>query len=109
MSRDDIETAYFTLLRAREELEAVRRYEEYLAEEARRIRRFEREGDALADTVAPRLRRLLRQTDEPMQSALKARLSLIEDELARVPDRESAAAAFVEQCEHEHARLRGTS
>jgi hypothetical protein len=104
--RNEVETAYFTLLRAREDLAALRRYDEYLQEEARRIRRFTAEGDALADTVDRRLRRVLRHTEGPLADALKARLGTLADEAGRLPDRLAAAEAYVEACEREHERLK---
>ena len=106
MPRNEVEAAYFTLLRARDELAALRRYEEYLGEEARRLRRFEREGEALADTVERRLTRQLRHTDQPLADAVQARLALIADEQARLPDRITAAEAFVEESERDHAALK---
>jgi hypothetical protein len=104
--RNEVETAYFTLLRAREDLSALRRYEEYLRDEARRIRRFTSEGEALADTVDQRLRRVLRHTDPALTDALKARLVLIADEAARLPDRIAAAETYVEDCERAHEQLK---
>jgi hypothetical protein len=104
--RNEVETAYFTLLRAREDLSALRRYEDYLRDEARRLRRFTAEGDALADTVDPRLRRALRHTDTPLVDAIKARLALLADEAARLPERIAAAERYVEECEREHERLK---
>ncbi len=106
MPRDEVEAAYFTLLRAREELTALRRYEEYLADELRRLRRFTSEGEALADTVDRRLRRALRHTDGPLKEALDARAAVIRDEQARLPERVEAAERFVEECERDHAALR---
>jgi hypothetical protein len=106
MPRNEVETAYFTLLRAREDLSGLRRYDEYLGLEARRLRRFTSEGDALADTVDPRLRRVLRHTDGPLTEAVKARLAVLGDEAARLPDRLAAAEAYVEECEREHERLK---
>lgn len=109
MPRDEVEAAYFTLLRAREELDGVRRYGDYLREEGRRLRRFLAEGDALADTVDRRWRRPLRHTETPLVDAVRARLAVIDEELNDLPDREQAAERFVEACEREHADLkRGT-
>lgn len=104
--RDEVEAAYFTLLRAREELDALRRYEEFLAEEGRRLRRFTSEGEALAEAAALRLRRPLRPSEELITEAVRSRLAVIDDELGRVPDRLTAAEAFVTECEHEHDTLR---
>lgn len=107
MPRDDVDAAYFALLRAREELDGVRRYQEHLRDEARRLRRFIAEGEALADSIDRRLRRPLRHTDEPLREALRVRLAVIEEELQAVPEREKAAEDFVADCERVHAQLRG--
>jgi hypothetical protein len=106
MPRDEVEAAYFALLRAREELADLRRWEEYLAAELRRMRRFTSEGAALDDTVSRRLRRSLWHTDGPLKEALDARAAVIADEQARLPDRVAAAEEFVEECEREHAELK---
>lgn len=107
MPRDEVDAAYFTLLRAREELDGVRRYTDYLREESRRLRRTLSEGAALADSVDRRLRRPLRHTDQPLEDAIRARLAVIDEELAELPEREAAAERFVEECERDHAQLRG--
>ena len=106
MPRDEVEAAYFTLLRAREEVADLRRFEEYLADELRRMRRFTSEGAALDDTVPRGLRRMLRHTDGPLKEALDARAAVIADEQQRLPERIAAAEAFVEECEREHAELK---
>lgn len=106
MPRDEVEAAYFTLLRAREELDGLRRYDDYLRDERGRIRRFVSEGDALADRVERRYRRAFAHTDKPLADALRARLGVLEDELGRMPERLAAAEAFVEECEREHAELK---
>ncbi|MFO7779089.1 MAG: hypothetical protein R6V28_12110 [Nitriliruptoraceae bacterium] len=106
MPRDDTEAAYFALLRAREELDALRRYEEYLAAEAQRLRRTTSEGEALLDAVDRRLTRALRHTEQPLAQAVTARLAVIADERSRLPDRLSAAEAYVAACEQEHAARR---
>jgi len=104
--RDETEAAYFTLLRAREDLAALQRYEEYLADEVRRLRRFVSEGEALADPVDPRLRRGVRHTEQPLLDAVKRRLDVLADERARLPQRIEDAASFVTDCEQQHQRLR---
>jgi hypothetical protein len=106
MARDEVEAAYFTLLRARDEVADLRRFEEYLADELRRMRRFQSEGAALDDTVSRKLRRSLRHTDGPLKEALDARAAVIADEQARIPERLAAAERFVEECEREHAELK---
>ncbi|MEX2487210.1 MAG: hypothetical protein WD377_06305 [Nitriliruptoraceae bacterium] len=107
--RDAAETAYFTLLRAREELQALQRYDEYLADERRRLRRFTAEGAALADTVDPRVRRGMRQVDTVLADAIRARIAWIDDERRHLPERQAAAEAFVAECEAEHARHAGNA
>jgi hypothetical protein len=106
MARNEVEAAYFTLLRAREDLFALRRWEEYLGDELRRMRRFVSEGAALQDAVDRRLRRSLRHTEGPLREALDTRVAAIHDEQARLPDRLAAAERFVEECERDHAALR---
>lgn len=105
-ARDEVQAAYFTLLRAREELDSLRRYHEYLTDERGRIRRFLSEGEALADRVDRRLLRAIRHTDQPVGEALQMRLNVVTDELARLPDRVADAERFVDECEREHERLR---
>ena len=105
-ARDEVEAAYFALLRAREELAELECFREYLGDELRRIRRFVSEGAALEDTLAPRLRRRLAHTDRPLHDALRTRQNVIADELRRLPARIDAAAAFVEECERDHDRLK---
>ena len=106
MGRDEAEAAYFALLRAREELDAVRRYEEYLTTEAQRLRRFLREGAALADPVPRGTRRRIAHTDGPLTEAIETRLRVIADELPRLPQRLAAAEAHITECEAAHAALR---
>ena len=106
MARDEVEAAYFALLRARDELGSLRRYQEYLADERRRIQRFLREGEALVDQVDRRMLRRLRHTDGPLAEAFQTRVKVIADEEERLPDRIAAAEAFVRECEDAHERLR---
>lgn len=106
MPRDDAEAAYFALLRAREELDALHRYEEYLVAEAQRLRRTTSEGEALLDAVDQRLRRALRHTEQPLAQAVTTRLAVIADERSHLPDRLAAAEEYVAACEREHAARR---
>ena len=105
MPRDEVEAAYFALLRAREELDALRRYEEYLRTEGQRLRRGINERDALAEAVDRRLLRALRHTDRPLNDAIEDRLRAIDDERERLPDRITAAASYVEESERQYAVL----
>lgn len=105
-SRDEVETAYFALLRAREEESDLERFAEYLGDEARRLRRTTTEMDALADDLPARLRRRLIHTEAPLVTAVKQRLEVIADEQSRLPNRLEAARAFVAECEADHERLK---
>lgn len=104
--RDEVEAAYFTLLRAREDLEQLRRFEDFLAGEVRRLRRFTSETAAHEHELDHRLRRRLAHTREPLADAVAGRLETCQDELDRMPDRIADAEAFVTGCEAEHERLR---
>lgn len=105
--REERETAYFALLRAREELDLLRRYEDHLGEELRRLRRAEREEAALRATAPARMRRVLRGSDTELADVIARRVALIEDELARIPVRIAAAEDFVVECERHHDVLGG--
>lgn len=107
MARDEVEAAYFTLLRARDEVVALSRYGELLRDEQRRLHRFRTEWAALAEPVDRRLLRALRHTEAPLDEALDARLAVIADERARLPERLAAAEAFVTEAEATHEALRG--
>jgi hypothetical protein len=105
--RSEREAAYFALLRARDELSDLRRYAEHLDDELRRLRRTEREEEALRSSVSPRTRRVLRASDGELRDVSDRRIALIEDERARLPNRISAAEAFVAECERHHDVLGG--
>jgi len=105
--RSEREAAYFALLRARDELTALRRYAEHLDDELRRLRRAEREEAALRDGVPPRMRRALRASDAELSEVRARRVALLEDERTRLPDRLAAAEAFVAECERHHDVLGG--
>lgn len=102
----DVETAYFALLRARERVDDLRRYQEYLQDEARRLRRSTAEADALSTQAPPRLRRRLLHADALLADAVRLRLEVIGDELQRLPDVLADAEAEVTACETEHDRVR---
>lgn len=106
VGRDEVEAAYFTLLRAREELTVLQRYGEFLDAERRRLQRFGAEGDALDAHVDPRLRRGIAHTDEPLAEVVRARLDAVAAEQERLPDRLAAARDFVDECERDHAALK---
>lgn len=107
VGRDEVEAAYFALLRAREELQELRRYQEFLEKEQLRLRRFVADGDALDAHVEPKLRRRgIGHTDQALNEAIKRRHEVIDAELSRLPARIEAAEAFVQEAEREHARLK---
>jgi hypothetical protein len=105
--RDEVEAAYFSLLRAREELADLHRYEAYLRAEAQRLRRSTSEAGALAEQVTPRQRRALRHSDRVLDEAIRERLAVLADELQHLPERITAAERFVDEAEREHRQLRG--
>jgi DNA repair exonuclease SbcCD ATPase subunit len=105
--RSERETAYFALLRARDELDQLRRYVEHLEDEVRRLRRAEREEAALRASIPGRMRRGLRASDDELTEVTRRRIGLLEDELARLPARIEAAEAFVGECERHHDVLGG--
>jgi len=105
-ARSEYEAAYFTLLRAREELDDLLRYREYLDREAARLDAFIHETRALVEPVSPRVRRTVDQTQKPLIEAAGRRRSIALDELSRMDDRLAAAGAFVEECENEVSALR---
>lgn len=104
--RDEVETAYFALLRAQEELADLQRYEEYLGDEVRRLRRFLSEGRAHEDTIAGPYRRRIVHTQRPLQEAVESRIETCTDELGRMESRMLAAESFVQECERRHEHLR---
>lgn len=106
-ARTEVEAAYFALLRARDELSLISRYEEYLQHEGQRLRRGQGEASALADALSDRARRSLRSSDTELAEVVERRLRLIDDELSRLPDRITAASAYIEECERTHALLSG--
>lgn len=106
MDTPETETAYFALLRAREEAEQLRAYHDYLTSEAQRLRRNQAEGRALSDTVDRRYRRMFGPNDQSLNEVVTERLALIDDELLRLPARIDAADAFVVSCETQYHTLK---
>ena len=103
---DDEQAAYFTLLRAREELTNLQRFEEYITAERARIDAFIGAGQSLDEAVDHRLRRTLRHTDEALNEALELRRRVLADEKHRLPLKMEAAQAHIDECEAAHAALR---
>lgn len=105
----DVEAAYFALLRAREDETDLQRYGEYLHDEVRRLRRVRSELDAAAGDAPGRLRRRIAHTDGALSKALQVRLEVVDEELARLDQRVDDARAYVAECEHTHAALRAAA
>lgn len=105
-ARSEYDAAYFTLLRAREEHDALLRYREFLYAERERLARFAdatREG---TEHLPRKVRRPVDQTAKPLLEAVGGRRAVVMDELSRIDDRVSAVEAFVVECETEVASLR---
>jgi hypothetical protein len=105
-SRSEQDAAYFTLLRAREELDHLRRYEEFLQEELDRLDAASESVRRGAELVPRKFRRMVESTDGPLLEAIGRRRSIVLSERDKVPERISAQEAFVAECEEEVARLR---
>lgn len=105
-AKDEVEAAYFALLRAREEVEDLRRFEDFLSDEIRRLRRFQSEGRAHEDTIKAPFRRRIVHTQRPLHEAIESRIETCTDELRRMEARLLAAESFVQECETRHDRLR---
>lgn len=105
-ARSEYDAAYFTMLRAVEERDALLRYRDFLHAERDRLDEFatatREAGAALPRTV----RRPVERTDRSVLEAVGRRRAVLLDELARVDGRVSAAEAFVTECEEEVADLR---
>lgn len=107
MSRkSEYDAAYFTLLRAQEELGHLRRYQEYLQEERGRLAAFAKAVDDDAEVVPRKFRRLVDSTSKPLLEAVGRRRAIVLSEQDRMPDRIRAQEAFVIECEEEVAALR---
>jgi len=105
---DEAEAAYFTLLRARDELAAVIRYAEWLNRERDRLDRFLADGVELDATIDARLRRSVSHGDDPLRELIQSRRRVVVEELAKVDARELAAQQFAEECEADLARVRAS-
>lgn len=105
-ARAEYDAAYFTLLRAREELDDLLRYREFLERERHRLDAFsagtrEREGG-----LPRRVRRPVEQTTKALLEAVGRRRTAVLGELGRIDERVGNAEDFVRECEAEVAGLR---
>ncbi|MDP8969958.1 MAG: hypothetical protein M3N52_05595 [Actinomycetota bacterium] len=106
-ARSEYDAAYFTLLRAVEERDALLRYRAYLEVESDRLDGFVQQTRELAEPVSAKVRRPVDQTTKALLEAVGRRRSTVLDELRRVDDRVANAEAFVAECEAELTALRG--
>lgn len=104
--RSEYDAAYFTMLRAVEERDALLRYREFLHAERERLDAFADATRAAAAAVHRRVRRTIERTDRPLLEEVGRRRTVVLDELARIDERIDAAQAFVHECETEVASLR---
>lgn len=101
------DAAYFTLLRAIDERDALLRYRDLLEAEVQRLDGFTETTHELDELLPRRLRRPVTGTSKPLLEAVGRRRAVLLDELTRLDDRLEAAEAFVRECEEEVASLRG--
>lgn len=105
-ARSDYDAAYYTMLRAIEERDALLRYREYLHAEQGRLDRFTEATRLAGEEVPRKIRRPVDQTAKPVLDAVGHRRNVVDDELNRLEERLAAAEAFVAECETEVATLR---
>lgn len=106
MNRAEYDAAYFTLLRAIEERDALLRYDEYLKAERAALEQFGEEVTGRAEQLDRKVRRPIDRTTKQLLEAVGRRRSAVLDELSRIDDRIVAAEDFVTECEAEVATLR---
>lgn len=105
-AKSEYDAAYYTLLRAREEVDHLRRYQDFLDEELDRLRTFVTAVDDAADVVPRKYRRMVDGTSQQLVEAVGRRRAIVQGERRKVPERVSAAEAFVVECEEALAGLR---
>lgn len=104
--KSEYDAAYFTLLRAREELEHLRRYQEYLEQELARLAAFVRDINDGPEVVPRKFRRMLDSTAKQVVEAVGRRRAIVLSERDAVPQRIDDQEAFVRELEDEVATLR---
>jgi hypothetical protein len=104
--RAEEEAAYFTLLRAREELDHLRRYQRFLDEELDRLGDVRRSVEQAASAIPRKFRRMVDSTDKQLLEAVGRRRAIVLSEQEKVPQRLADQEAFVTECEADLAALR---
>ena len=105
-ARSEYDAAYFTLLRAREELDHLRRYSGFLDAELDRLAAFARDTNERPEVVPRKFRRMVDATSKQLLEAVGRRRSVILGERDALPERIAAQESFVLDCEEEVAALR---
>ena len=106
-AKSEYDAAYFTLLRAREEREALLRYSEFLETEQERLESFAIETRDRMDELPRKVVRPIASTTKGVLEAVGRRRSAVLDERKRMAQRLENAERFVEECELEVDALRG--
>ena len=106
-AKSEYDAAYFTLLRAREEREALLRYAEFLEAEQERLESFATETRDRMDELPRKVVRPIASTTKGVLEAVGRRRSAVLDERKRMALRLENAERFVEECELEVEALRG--
>ena len=105
-AKSEYDAAYFTLLRAREEREALLRYAEFLEAEQDRLEAFATETRDRMDELPRKVVRPIASTTKGVLEAVGRRRSAVLDERKRMAQRLENAERFVEECELEVDALR---
>ena len=105
-AKAEYDSAYFTLLRAREERDDLLRYDEYLEAEQQRLETFATETRDNLDALPRKMTKPIATTTKGLLEAVGRRRAAVLDERKRMADRLSNADRFVEECELELDALR---
>ncbi len=105
-AKSEYDAAYFTLLRAREERDALLRYGEFLESELERLEQFSADTRDRMDDLPRKVARPIAATTKGVLEAVGRRRSAVLDERKRMSERIANAERFVEECELEVDALR---
>jgi phage shock protein A len=105
-AKSEYDAAYFTLLRAREELDDLLRYADFLVAEQERLDGFVEQTQASFEDLPRKVRRPMDATAKPLLEAVGRRRAVVLDERRRLDQRMVNAEAFVRECEQEVETLR---
>jgi hypothetical protein len=105
-AKSEFDAAYFTLLRAREERDALLRYGDFLELELARLETFAAQTRDLVDELPRKVTKPVAATTKGVVEAVGRRRAVVLDERKRLGDRLVNAERFVEECELEVDTLR---